>query len=93
MRNSELSNIKWGTKIIYGVTADANQEFVTFFSTSDFGLSHKPRAGFISVSNVDCLIPLGYDYDGSTDDEIKFRLRPVTEINNLNIRVSVLVLV
>lgn len=87
------SNIKWGTKIIYGVTVDANQEVSASFPTSDFGLSSKPRAGFISVSNVDYLIPLGYDYDNSTDDEIKFRLRSVMEINNVNIRTSVLFLV
>ena len=87
------SNIKWGTKIIYGVTVGANQEVSASFSASDFGLTTKPRAGFISVSNVNYLIPLGYDYDNSTDEEIKFRLRSVTEINNVNIRTSVLLLV
>ncbi len=87
------SNIKWGTKIIYSVTVGANQEVSASFPASDFGLTTKPRAGFISVSNDNCLIPIGYDYDNSTNEEIKFRLRSVTEINNMNIRASVLLLV
>ena len=87
------SNIKWGTKIIYSVTVGANQEVSASFPASDFGLTTKPRAGFISVSNANCLIPIGYDYDDSTNEEIKFRLRSVTEINNMNIRASVLLLV
>ncbi len=87
------SNIKWGTKIIYSVTVGANQEVSASFPASDFGLTTKPRAGFISVSNANCLIPIGYDYDNSTNEEIKFRLRSVTEINNMNIRASVLLLV
>lgn len=87
------SNIKWGTKIIYSVTVGANQEVSASFPASEFGITKKPRAGFISVSNANYLIPLGYDYDNSTDDEIKFRLRSVTEINNVNIRTSVLLLV
>ena len=87
------SNIKWGTKIIYSVTVGANQEVSASFPASDFGLTTKPRAGFISVSNANCLIPIGYDYDNSTNEEIKFRLRSVTEINNMTIRASVLLLV
>ena len=87
------SNIKWGTKIIYSVTVGANQEVSASFPASEFGITKKPKAGFISVSNVNYLIPLGYDYDNSTDDEVKFRLRSITEINNVNIRTNVLLLI